>query len=68
MHQLVNGFKPGETYGKEHKDRQASTAEKEKIEKSSEIGQYFRTNQPFEQNSKRRIGQYEGEGEPPMKK
>jgi hypothetical protein len=26
------------------------------------------TNQPFEQDSKRRIGQYEGEGEPSMKK
>jgi hypothetical protein len=26
------------------------------------------TNQPFEQDSKRRIGHYEGEGEPPMKK
>ena len=26
------------------------------------------TNQPFEQDSKRRIGQYEGEGEPPLMK
>ena len=26
------------------------------------------TNQPFEQDPKRRIGQFEGEGEPPMKK
>ena len=25
------------------------------------------TNQPFEQDSKRRIGQYEGEGEPSVK-
>jgi hypothetical protein len=39
------------------------TAEKEKTETSSEIGQCFRlTNQAFEQDSKRRIGQYEGEG------
>ena len=26
------------------------------------------TNQPFEQDPKRRIGQYEGEGEPPLMK
>jgi hypothetical protein len=26
------------------------------------------TNQPFEQDSKRRIGQYGGEGEPPLMK
>jgi hypothetical protein len=26
------------------------------------------TNQPFERDPKRRIGQFEGEGEPPMKK
>jgi len=26
------------------------------------------TNQPFEQDSKRRIGQYGGTGEPPIKK
>jgi hypothetical protein len=26
------------------------------------------TNQPFEQDSKRRIGQFEGEGEPPLMK
>jgi hypothetical protein len=26
------------------------------------------TNQPFEQDSERRIGQFEGEGEPPLMK
>jgi hypothetical protein len=43
------------------------TKKKSKRRRKSEIpsGQ---TNQPFEQDTKRRIGQYGGEGEPPLMK
>jgi hypothetical protein len=62
------GIKTRRPYGKEQKDRQASTAEKENLETSESDNVSGQTNQPLEQDYKRRIGQFEGEGEPPLMK
>jgi len=46
VHASVVNNETGRAYGKEQKDRQAKTAEKENIETSPEIGHSFRANQP----------------------
>lgn len=46
------------------KKRNKQAASKKKTSKRKK--QHSGTNQPFEQDSKRRIGQYGGTGEPPI--
>jgi hypothetical protein len=49
--------------GKRAQPKKKSSKSRQKSDKLSR-----QTNQPFEQDSKRRIGQYGGAGEPPLMK
>jgi hypothetical protein len=64
-----NGIKTGGLMAKSKKTGKRAQPKKKTSKRRRKSDNISRqTNQPFEQDPKRRIGQFEGEGEPPLMK